>query len=73
MYLATVVSEISMPEQDRIRLNGKRHISPPRPESRYKQPEELIPIAPLRPGMRLLEHGHLSILRRLTVLAAKWQ
>ena len=29
------------------------------PESRYKQPDEPIPVAQLRPGMGLLEHGDL--------------
>jgi hypothetical protein len=48
-----------MPAHDRIRLNDMQHVSPPRPESRYKQPEEPIPIAQLRPGTGLLEHGDL--------------
>jgi hypothetical protein len=48
-----------MPAHNRIGLNDMQHVSPPRPESRYKQPEEPIPAAQLRPGMGLLEHSDL--------------
>ena len=56
---------LSMPAHDRIRLNDMQHVSPPRPESRCKQPEEPIPFAQLRPGMALLELGDLLAQRQV--------